>query len=268
MLSGPSFHVPSWARFLWNDKVPSKVQGFHWLAIQGRISVKEVLNSRGIIPSGQQVNCIWCNDATESVHHLLLHCGWSFRIWSALFRWWNVEWIIPSRPRQVLGGLESGDGNQCQKVLVPHRSVYDLGNVHSHNIKISNTKNLVCKMSIQIAQIGAGNMKPSYEGSIGREIEKMNVETLVLGSRNCDIDHELEKVEVAHKMFDEMSKVNFGVGHKVFDEMPKGNANPVRADYVDGISGRCAQVCDGHMLALKRLTQDTLSFTASIRVST
>ena len=35
------------------------------------------------------------------------------------------------KPRRVLGGLESGDGNQCQKVLVPHRSVYDLGNVVS-----------------------------------------------------------------------------------------------------------------------------------------
>ncbi|PWA44312.1 hypothetical protein CTI12_AA515130 [Artemisia annua] len=130
-------------------------------------------------------------------------------------------------------------------------------NQHSHNMQISNIKNLVSKMSIQIAQIGAGNMKPSYEGSIGREIEKMKVETLVLGSRSCEFDHELEKVEVVHKMFDEMPKVNFGVGHKVFDEMPKGNVNPVREYYVEGISGRRAQVCDGHMLALKRLKQVT-----------
>ncbi|PWA40524.1 hypothetical protein CTI12_AA561720 [Artemisia annua] len=115
MLSDPSFHVPSWARFLWNNKVPSKVQGFHWLAIQGHISVKEVLNSRGIIPSGQQVNCIWCNDATESVHHLLLHCGWSFRIWSALFRWWNVEWIIPSSLAQFSEDWNQGMGINAKK---------------------------------------------------------------------------------------------------------------------------------------------------------
>ncbi|PWA56196.1 hypothetical protein CTI12_AA420920 [Artemisia annua] len=81
----------------------------------GRISVKEVLNSRGITPSGQQVNCIWCNDATESVHHLLLHCGWSFRIWSALFRWWNVEWIIPSSLAQFSEDWNQGMGINAKK---------------------------------------------------------------------------------------------------------------------------------------------------------
>nr|GEY86585.1 hypothetical protein [Tanacetum cinerariifolium] len=50
-------------------------------------------------------------------------------------------------------------------------------------------------------------------------MEKMNVETLVLGNRNCEIDHELEKVEAAHKTFDEIPKKNFGVVHTAFDEI-------------------------------------------------
>ncbi|GKC68738.1 hypothetical protein Tco_1101336, partial [Tanacetum coccineum] len=46
----------------------------------------------------------------------------------------------------------------------------------------------------------------------------MNVETLVSGSKNYEYDDKLGKDEVTYK---------------VFDEMPKGNANTVRADYVE-----------------------------------
>nr|GEX90615.1 hypothetical protein [Tanacetum cinerariifolium] len=69
-------------------------------------------------------------------------------------------------------------------------------NQWSHSLQVSNIGNLASKISIQIEQFGAGTMKPSYESSIRVEIEKINVETLVLGSRNCEFNHALEKVEV------------------------------------------------------------------------
>nr|GEY49755.1 hypothetical protein [Tanacetum cinerariifolium]GFB41271.1 hypothetical protein [Tanacetum cinerariifolium] len=47
----------------------------------------------------------------------------------------------------------------------------------------------------------------------------MNVETIALGSRKSEFDHELVKVEVAHNLFDEMLKKNLGFVHKAFDEM-------------------------------------------------
>ncbi|GKA99700.1 hypothetical protein Tco_0827694 [Tanacetum coccineum] len=106
-------------------------------------------------------------------------------------------------------------------------------NQQSHNMQISNIRNLASKMSIQFSQFGAGNPKPRYESSIGVEIEKMNVETLALGSRNYDFDHELEKVEVAYKVFDDMPKQNFGVVYKVNEEMPHGNVSPTWANHVE-----------------------------------
>ncbi|GJT59387.1 hypothetical protein Tco_1002920, partial [Tanacetum coccineum] len=96
-------------------------------------------------------------------------------------------------------------------------------NQQSNSMKISNIENLASKMSIQFSQLGAGNMKRIYESSIGVEIEKMNVETIALGSRKCEFGQELEKVQIAHNPFDETPKENFEVVHKVFDGMPNKN---------------------------------------------
>ncbi|GJZ88422.1 hypothetical protein Tco_0660204 [Tanacetum coccineum] len=104
-------------------------------------------------------------------------------------------------------------------------------------MQISNIQNLASKMSLQFSQFGAGNPKPRHESSIGVEIEKINVETLALGSRNCDFDHELEKVEVARHVFDEMPKVYFGVGHRVFDEFPNGKVNPTSGSWFRELNG-------------------------------
>ncbi|GKA73828.1 hypothetical protein Tco_0780130, partial [Tanacetum coccineum] len=46
------------------------------------------------------------------------------------------------------------------------------------------------------------------------------------------------KVKVAHNAFDEMPKVNFGVGHKVFDEgLPNGKVNPTSGGWFRELDG-------------------------------
>ncbi|GKB78527.1 hypothetical protein Tco_0945422, partial [Tanacetum coccineum] len=50
-------------------------------------------------------------------------------------------------------------------------------------------------------------------------------------------DHELEKVEVARHVFDEMPKLNLGVGHKVFDELPNGKVNPTSGGWFRELNG-------------------------------
>ncbi|XP_071693103.1 uncharacterized protein [Rutidosis leptorrhynchoides] len=85
-----------WLDVVWNKNVPSKIAIFHWLAIQGAIPVKEVLSFRHCLSNGVDDKCRWCLDSVESIDHLLLHCSWSRHIWSALFSWWNIWWVMPS----------------------------------------------------------------------------------------------------------------------------------------------------------------------------
>ncbi|GJZ04569.1 hypothetical protein Tco_0537844 [Tanacetum coccineum] len=128
-------------------------------------------------------------------------------------------------------------------------------NHKSNCMQISNIENLASNMSIQFSQLGAGNTKPRYESSIGVELEKMNVETIALGSRKCEFDHELEKVEVAHNVFDEMPRKNLGVVHKAFDEMTKENDNSIMPNYVKAESAYIGRVVDLHLSELKELKQ-------------
>ncbi|PWA51501.1 hypothetical protein CTI12_AA466330 [Artemisia annua] len=67
----------SWAELIWNNIVPFKIQIFHWLAIQGCIPVKLMLGQRVVVPSGQEINCVWCFEEVESVDHLILQCSCS-----------------------------------------------------------------------------------------------------------------------------------------------------------------------------------------------
>ncbi|XP_071740368.1 uncharacterized protein [Rutidosis leptorrhynchoides] len=82
-------------KIVWNNRVPSKISIFHWLACNRCFPVKETLIRRQILRDHFSSLCIWCNLIPESVELLLLHRTWSFSIWSALFNWWNVRWVIP-----------------------------------------------------------------------------------------------------------------------------------------------------------------------------
>ncbi|XP_071695223.1 uncharacterized protein [Rutidosis leptorrhynchoides] len=85
-----------WVKIVWNKLVPSKIAIFHWLAIQGGVPVKEVLSFLHFLRDGSNDKCGWCTSEVESIDHLLLHCPWSHNVWSALFAWWNVVWVMPS----------------------------------------------------------------------------------------------------------------------------------------------------------------------------
>ncbi|XP_071688367.1 uncharacterized protein [Rutidosis leptorrhynchoides] len=84
-----------WVNVVWSKSIPSKIAIFHWLAIQGGIPVKEVFHFRHCLRDGSDDKCGWCSDI-ELIDHLLLHCPWSYSIWTAMFKWWNIYWVMPS----------------------------------------------------------------------------------------------------------------------------------------------------------------------------
>ncbi|XP_071740799.1 uncharacterized protein [Rutidosis leptorrhynchoides] len=85
-----------WVKIVWNPIVPSKIATFHWLAIQGGVQVKEFLSYRHCLRDSSDDKCVWCANYVESIEHLMLHCSYSYRVWSSLFNWWNFNWVIPS----------------------------------------------------------------------------------------------------------------------------------------------------------------------------
>ncbi|XP_071686940.1 uncharacterized protein [Rutidosis leptorrhynchoides] len=105
----------NWRKLIWNNRVPSKVSIFHWLACKKSIPVRDVLIRRHILPQNHSTLCVWCETEIETIEHLLLHCPWTFKVWSALFQWWNIRWIIPgsilSFSADWYNGMGIGDKN-------------------------------------------------------------------------------------------------------------------------------------------------------------
>ncbi|XP_071709257.1 uncharacterized protein [Rutidosis leptorrhynchoides] len=95
ILNSGNLVIPEWPKVVWNNNVPSKVALFHWLALKNSIPVRDVLSRRHILSVDQSTFCAWCLNEVETIDHLLMHCSWSSKIWTDLFRWWNFRWVLP-----------------------------------------------------------------------------------------------------------------------------------------------------------------------------
>ncbi|KAK3193398.1 hypothetical protein Dsin_024708 [Dipteronia sinensis] len=41
--------------------------------------------------------CPLCKDVAESIDHLLLCCGWTWKLWSTCLNWWGISACLPKR---------------------------------------------------------------------------------------------------------------------------------------------------------------------------
>lgn len=80
---------------IWRGLVPHRVEIFAWLAILGKINTRSKLVSIGVI-SADLALCGLCQNHTESSDHLLLHCPFSWTLWSWWLELWNLAWVFPS----------------------------------------------------------------------------------------------------------------------------------------------------------------------------
>ncbi|KAG5560722.1 hypothetical protein RHGRI_003905 [Rhododendron griersonianum] len=80
---------------IWKNLSPPKVEVFVWMAAQGKIASRSVLASRGLIFDEGAQECPLCAETCETPRHLLLHCRFSWEVWTGILRWWGVLWICP-----------------------------------------------------------------------------------------------------------------------------------------------------------------------------
>ncbi|KAJ0511208.1 putative RNA-directed DNA polymerase [Helianthus annuus] len=72
----------------WLHWIPKKVNCFLWRVVLDRIATKEALQIRRINLASLQ--CVLCNNAVESVNHLLITCETAQLVWSIIFQWVNL----------------------------------------------------------------------------------------------------------------------------------------------------------------------------------
>lgn len=69
------------ARLVWRAVVPPKLKLFFWLALHGRIWTADRRKRHGLQDHG---NCIFCDQADETVDHLLSACVFTREVWTLI----------------------------------------------------------------------------------------------------------------------------------------------------------------------------------------
>lgn len=71
---------PAW-NFIWNCKAPLKVRMFSWLLARDRLSTKQNLEKKKIVPSAI---CDICNSEAETASHLCFLCPFATNFWDKI----------------------------------------------------------------------------------------------------------------------------------------------------------------------------------------
>ena len=86
---------------IWKVKALRRVSFFVWTAVWDKILTGDNLRGRGM----DFVDwCIMCRCNGEMVDHLPLHCGKAYRLWSLVFRSFEISWVLPRSVADVLFG--------------------------------------------------------------------------------------------------------------------------------------------------------------------
>lgn len=86
-------HLPI-CNHIWNRAVPPKVSFFCWLAWKNKIKSAEFMLRIGILDPSVSISCTFCGFESESATHVLLHCPFSWQIWSSIIHEWGLSWCI------------------------------------------------------------------------------------------------------------------------------------------------------------------------------
>lgn len=72
---------------LWWKAIPSKISGFSWKVVRGRLPTKDNLMIRGVSVGLGDGSCSLCRGPVESSNHLLFSCPIALLVWQALSVW-------------------------------------------------------------------------------------------------------------------------------------------------------------------------------------
>jgi hypothetical protein len=126
---------------IWKCPAPSKVSGFVWQLLHGRIPTRKNLVARRVIDGDGDISCALCGEETESELHLFLYCEIAMLVWIVIFFWLDVPFCLPHNIFSIIhclleaGGKKSRQGMGticaavCWNIWRCHNSiVFDNGN--------------------------------------------------------------------------------------------------------------------------------------------
>lgn len=99
---------------VWKSICPPKIEMTLWLALNEGLCTRAFLVKRHVL-SPQEDICPFCEQHSETVSHILLHCQVVWKLWNKIVAWRGLSWVMPygldDLQCQWLGLLQ---GNHCK----------------------------------------------------------------------------------------------------------------------------------------------------------
>jgi hypothetical protein len=109
-LNVPEVVVDQWHAFIfsaiWKCFAPSKVAGFVWQLLHGRVPTRSNLPIRRVILNGGDCSCVLCGEKLETVNHLFLYCEVAMLVWLEIFEWLQVSFGLPHNLLSLFNTLQ------------------------------------------------------------------------------------------------------------------------------------------------------------------
>jgi hypothetical protein len=100
---------------IWKCLAPSKVSGFVWMVLHGRVPTRENLLRRNIIAATGDHCCVFCGNSVETVPHLFLYCNAILQIWERILAWLGLNFSLPHSIDSLLNYVSAAPGNKHQR---------------------------------------------------------------------------------------------------------------------------------------------------------
>ncbi|CAM8966313.1 unnamed protein product [Rhodiola kirilowii] len=100
---------------LWSGLAPPKVEMFIWRVYEGGLLTKLALLRRRVLRKEEDLMCVLCEKEQESADHLLIHCEWSWKLWTTSIDWWGACWVAPETSKALLESWAIGGNSKSYK---------------------------------------------------------------------------------------------------------------------------------------------------------
>jgi hypothetical protein len=121
-LTEPMIKVTHWQacifNLIWNCPAPSKVSGFVWQLLHGRIPTRNNLISRRMLAVDGDRSCVMCGEAAETELHLFVYCEVASLVWMEIFHWLDVPFYFPHNLVSIFHCLMELGSKKARKGMV------------------------------------------------------------------------------------------------------------------------------------------------------
>ena len=77
------------------------------------------------ITDAENLKCVLCNEAEESVDHLFVECSFPWMVWCSCFKWRGMSWVIPCNIKHLFEAwLEVGLAAGCSEEIMMFINFY------------------------------------------------------------------------------------------------------------------------------------------------